>query len=124
MALTVDTFRTNFPKFTEDEYADARVTFWLAVSVKQLPAKRWGERYEYGQGLFVAHHLALEHTATTASPAGASGMLTGKTLGGVSGSYTTQDVSLERGGNYNLTVWGREFLQLARSVVGIGGLVI
>ena len=122
MALTVATFRTDFPAYTQAIYADARVQFWLDMSVKLMSVERWGTCYDNGQGLFVAHHLTLERqaSATSGGNEGAPGLVSGKTVGSVSKSYSQQDVTFSRAGNYNLTMWGREYFQLAR-MIGAGG---
>ena len=44
-----------------------------------------------------------------------------KSIGGVSVAYNTTLGEMERGGAYNLSVYGREFLALAR-LVGIGSV--
>ena len=124
MALTVVTFRDQFPAFTESAHADGRVQFWLDLSTKLLKAERWGALFDNGQGLFVAHNLVLERQASAGGGnEGAPGLVSGKTVGPVSKTYTAQDVTLAGAGNYNLTYWGREFMKLSR-MVGAGGLVL
>jgi hypothetical protein len=122
MALTVATFRAAFPAYTQATHADARVQFWLDMAVKLMKAERWGDLFDNGQGLFVAHHLTLERqaSATSGGNEGAPGLVSGKTVGSVSKSYSQQDVTFARAGNYNLTVHGREYFQLAR-MIGAGG---
>ena len=124
MALTVATFRAMFPAFTEAIHAEGRVQFWLDLSAKLLKADRWGNLYDNGQGFYVAHNLTLERQASAnGGNEGAPGLVTGKSVGPVSKSYTQQDVTFSGGGNFNLTWWGREYLKLAR-MVGAGGLVV
>lgn len=122
MALTVASFRAAFPAYTQVPHADARVQFWLDMAVRLMNADRWGDLFDNGQGLFVAHHLTLERqaSATSGGNEGAPGLVSGKTVGSVSKSYSQQDVTFARAGNYNLTVHGREYFQLAR-MIGAGG---
>lgn len=123
MALTVEQFRESFPMFSRDTYADSRVQFWLGVAVLKLPEARWGTLYDHGQGLFTAHNLTLERQASAGDNVGAPGLVSSKTVGPVSKSYSQQDVTHAGAGNYNLTYWGREFWSLSQ-MIGAGGLLV
>lgn len=123
MALTVTTFREMFPAFTAELYPDSRVQFWLDFSVCMIVESRWGCAYENGQGLYTAHNLVLEREAGGASGtpnAGNSGLVSSKSVGPISKSVSQQDVTFAGAGNYNLTFYGRQFIQMAR-MFGAGG---
>jgi hypothetical protein len=51
---------------------------------------------------------------------GVGGIVTNKSVDGVSVSYDTNSITLDGAGNYNSTKYGREFWQLAM-IVGMGG---
>lgn len=133
--VSVGAFREAFPQFTENLFPDGRVTFWLSLAGKQLPAERWSDLLPEGRALFAAHHLTLERAALqnadgTGGLDAAAGPVTAqsKTVGGVSLSETragaagaaTADASA---GGYNATIYGQQFWKLAM-MIGMGGLQV
>lgn len=127
--------REAFPQFTEKVAPDGRIAFHLRMAGKLLPPERWGDLLDEGIGLYVAHKLTLELEAGKAKDGtggldAASGAITGetKTVGGMSYSVTrggaaSAGTALLNGGAWNATIYGQEFLQLAR-IVGAGGMVV
>lgn len=95
------------------------VAYWLGVAVARLPAMRWGDNLSEGIVLFAAHRLALARQMAGSSASGSGAPVSSKSVGGVSIAYNWEAGTLDRAGAYNLTPYGREFLQLAR-MVGMG----
>lgn len=105
-----------FPEFAAT--ADPRVTFWLNVAAKRLTSPRWveAELLDEGTQLFVAHHLALE-----AKGADAVAPLASQSVDKVAMAFDNNAASLENAGQWALTSYGVQYLQLAR-LVGAGGI--
>jgi hypothetical protein len=130
MAFDISTFRTNFPEFTDTtKYPDARITFWYNVAYKMLNIERWGDFLDEGYSLFVAHNITLSevNTAAVAIPGNVPGrntsLISSKSVGGVSVSLDNQASLEDAAGNYNETVYGRQFIRLSR-IVGMGGAFV
>jgi len=125
MAFEVAEFIEAFPEFA-DESAYGTMRFWADVADKRLNVNRWGELLQQGIYLFVAHNIALSRQAQDAADRDSgvtqsTGLIASKSVGGVSVSYDTNASLLRDAGNFNMTRYGRDFLQLAR-IVGIGGM--
>lgn len=118
------TFRAVYPAFGDlTAYAPEAVDFWITKGKERLDPFVWANLLEEGIYLFVAHKLTLQkqYAASGTGSGGASGPVSSKSVGGVSVAYNTTFGEVEGGGAYNLTVFGKEFLALAR-LVGIGGI--
>lgn len=126
MAITPSTFREYRPEFSNTSlYPDASIQLWINAAEKMLPERVWGDLWDMGVGLFVAHQLALQaRDAKVAAMGGAPGQVTGPTsstsIDKVSISYSTGDVSLANAGFWGLTRYGLQLLQFAR-MLGAGG---
>lgn len=124
--MTPVEFRLLYPEFVDvNKYPTFMVQAQLSVGELRLDVNRWGELREHGLGLFVAHQLVnrrliAESTAKGGAPS-AAGVISSKSVGSVSVSYATGETAVDGAGNYNSTVYGREFWQLAQ-MVGIGGI--
>lgn len=126
-ALTVADFCAKFPAFQDiDSYGVEEIAMYLAVADAMLTPRRWPEPFRtLGMGLFAAHQLILSKRDQNVSEAGgvpgaASGIVSSKSVGGVSISYDTSS-GLEQGaGAWNLTPYGTRFYRLLR-LVGMGG---
>lgn len=118
-------FRAVYPEFADPgRYPNARVEHELRIAQARVSETRWGELYSHGVFLHVAHALLLRNAASQAAQsggAGVSGPITSKSISKVSVSYDTSSVTLEDAGNYNTTVYGREFWLLAKQF-GMGGM--
>lgn len=126
--VTVASFRADFPEFADaTRYPDTRVQFWLTLAYKRLNVVRWADLLDYGVELFTAHNLALAPRLGAGGSAGAPGLTTGlqtsKSVGSVSVSYDVSTGVVEGGGNWNLTAYGVQWLQLA-GIVGAGPLQV
>lgn len=132
--MDIEAFRQAFPHFTEQNAPAARLRFFLALAKKQLPPERWGDLLDDGIALLTAHNLSLEAEIVkdktgAGAIAAAAGPVTSesKTVGSMSKSVSrsgaaAQGTSLVGAGNYNATIYGQQFWQLAQ-IVGAGGFV-
>lgn len=124
---TVNGFRLAFPAFASvQNYPDSVVQMQLDLSLLRMNAERWGNLLDYGSYLFTAHHLSIRRSEALAAAAGGApgqggGLLTSKSVDGVSMSYDVSTTANEGAGYWNQTSFGREFWQLARTM-GIGPL--
>jgi hypothetical protein len=124
--MDITAFRAAFPEFASIvKYPDAQITFWSTMGEALLNESRWGDLYDYGLQLLVAHNITLAALNAAAgtkgkTPGQQSGIVSSKGLGGVSVGYDTGSVSMQGAGDYNLTSYGRQYWQLM-NVVGMGG---
>lgn len=125
--MDIALFRQSFPEFSDEyKYTDSMITFWSGLGEKLLNETRWDDFYVEGLQLFTAHHLIMAYQNETLAAAnktpgtGASGVVSSKSVGGVSVSYDTGSITLQDAGNFNLTTYGRSFWQLML-IVGMGG---
>lgn len=120
--MDVSTFRSTFPAFSDTAtYPDAQVESLIDLAGEQMVSKRWsGAIKERAIALFVAHHLVLDAKADAGgTPGTVQGPATSKSIAGVSVSYDLSNVTHERGGYWNTTSYGIQFLRLAR-MIGAG----
>jgi uncharacterized membrane protein len=127
MAFDNAQFRLDFLEFGDTTaYTDAVITFWSGIAVLRLDSVRWGTFYTHGLELLTAHYVALARADQLAAAAGGIG---GNSTGAIS-SQSADDVSVsfdsaagteKDAGQFNLTTYGRQFIQLAR-IVGGGGV--
>jgi hypothetical protein len=114
--LSIAEFRASLPAFTDaSKYPDPAVAYWISQAALALDPIRWGQFYSQGLRLYVAHMLAINYMAgrVSGAPVG-SGVPSSRSVGGVSVSYDTQFGAEEDAGNWNLTIWGSQFIRLAR----------
>ncbi len=115
------TFRAIFPEFGDvAAFPDAQVSFWLSSAANRLPELRWGGLWAQGVALLAAHYLSLARRRLAAGAGGGWGVVSSKSVGGVSVAYDNSLGSLEGAGSFNLSPYGVEFWQLAE-IVGMGG---
>jgi hypothetical protein len=125
--VAVADFRTAFPEFGDATvYPDGAVTAALATGSLMVDDTRWQGLAVRGVELYAAHTLVLSTAASKAAArgqalAGPSGPIASKGVGPASVSYDTTSGVEEGAGVYNLTVYGRQFWQLAQ-MAGAGGL--
>lgn len=127
MALVPATFRQAFPEFSDPGiYTDAVLEFWDGIALSFMDPNRWGTSLNYGESLFVAHHLAVaardQATADAGGTPGAvQGPTTSKSIDKVSVSYDASAASIEGADFWNLSTYGIRFQRLAK-MMGAGGL--
>ncbi|WP_158810460.1 DUF4054 domain-containing protein [Beijerinckia sp. L45] len=126
---TIAQFRGDFPEFgSATAYPDTQVQMYLNLAEMRLNQTRWDELWTYGVELYTAHSLALAKmraatAATGAAPGATTGIVTSKSVGGVSKSSDIGVATVEGAGTYNLTSYGSEFWQLVLQI-GIGGVQV
>lgn len=126
-----DQFRIDFPEFAHDSpeiYPDSMINFWYGIAQKLLNIERWDDLLETGYKLFVAHNLLIEKNQQLAFAAGnftgtPLGNISNKSVGDVSVGYDLSSFMEERGGEWNLTTYGRRFIFFVR-LVGTGGAYV
>jgi hypothetical protein len=138
MTATAASLRGHFPEFTDPvRYPDGWITFWLGIAYNLLNTCRWNALLDHGAELFTCHHLALSARAAADAaiaagmqapqlakvPGMAEGMVASKTVDKVTIAYDTEAIALEKGGFWNLTMYGIQFLTLAR-MHGAGGIQV
>lgn len=125
--MDVARFRADFPQFADPaRYPDPQVSYWLELGLLMLRVQRWGEALDYGLALFAAHNLALWRQDINAAEKGGipglnTGAQTAKAVDKVSVSYDQNTGLVEAAGHWNLTIYGKQFIQLAR-MMGAGGI--
>lgn len=102
-APTVTDFRTRYPAFAA--VADATVQIWLDEGFAEVAA--WSDADQPRGALAYAAHRLAEQGIGGATPQGVTGFK--------SGTFSAQvsDAAANRTG-FNATIYGREFLALAR----------
>lgn len=120
---SAEAFRTAFAAFADTAtYPDATVEAWLALG-QGMVNDAWGQFCQLGIMLWAAHELAkMQEAAQQAAggnPSGVGGIVQSKSVGPVSVSYDTQLGQEEGAGQYNLTIYGRQYWQLAQ-IFGMG----
>lgn len=129
MTVTPSSIRQNFPAFSDSvKYTDAQMQFWITISSSFIDPCTWLDENlrDLGTQFFVLHYItiAAEDNKTSAAggnPGQIKGPYTNKTVDKVSVGYAAALVALEGGGQWNLTKYGVQFLQIAR-MVGMGGI--
>lgn len=137
---TVEDFLAMYPQFGVVNDVGERVIpcvvlrAWLKMAHAVLNKARYGDMWEMAMGLFIAHWLTL-YLQTTASPndpvkkiisAGLSqGVQTSKSAGDLSVSYDFSVVTndFDGWGTYKYTVFGQQFIGLAK-LVSLGGMTV
>ena len=134
MALPIpSTFRLDFPEFSNTTiYTDAMINFWLGIAVVRLipAATRWGDLFNPGLELFTAHFLSIQALnqaqAATNGGMGIPGMQRGAIASEsaeISVSYDVGAVTIEKAGQWNLTTYGTQFLELS-NLIGMGPIQV
>jgi hypothetical protein len=120
--LTVEAFRRTFPAFADvSVYPEEQVRFWVDIATVGgvIDPQRWGQFYDIGLRLYVAHNLALERMAARQTSRGfapvGTGIISSRSVGPVSVSYDVEFGSEADGGHWNLTSYGSRFLSLLRT---------
>lgn len=129
MTVTVASFRAAFPEFASmTTYPDPEVTFWLDLGLLLLNVERWGNLFDYGHMLFMAHNLALQFNSKKASASGGNpGNVQGpQTAGAVDKVSYSRNPGLAmdpKNGHWNLTIYGLQYINLV-NMVGAGPLQV
>lgn len=120
-------FRKNFPEFADaGRYTNQMIEFWGGMGEKLVDEARFGTLYIEGVQLFTAHNVALASQERAAAaqggtPGGSAGPIASKAVGSVNVSYDTAGSMETNAGHWNQTVYGRQYIRLAR-LIGQGAV--
>lgn len=124
--MTPADFRARFPEFASDTlFPDSQIEFWFSIAEQVVSEKRWGKLREQGMALFVAHNLMLGVQAQAAAasggvPSALGSAISSKSVGSVSVSYDNGMGAEDGGGQWNMTSYGRRYIDLVRTLIGQG----
>lgn len=123
--MDLEAFRKAHPELDATAYPDAVVLIRLKIAEKFFSADLWPDETirDHCIGLYVAHFLVAYGSRAEEGECGAgvSGLVTSKSVDGVSVSYDTGTVAEQGAGFWNATTYGRELYQLLR-VFGAGAV--
>lgn len=120
MAFDIAAFRAAFPEFTSTTtYPDSQITFWAELAEMQVRPCVWKNAVTKGQYLYVAHEITLAAQdvkigAVGGVPGTFGGIANNKTVGGATIGYDTTSTAEKNAGWWNLTIYGKQFIRLAR----------
>jgi len=118
--MDIAQFRLDFPEFAdEDVYTDSMCGFWAGVGEQINSPEVFGGAYNQLIELFTAHNLVLQARAIKVSSVGGvpgreGGAITEKTAGSVTQQYDGASAGTPGQGNFNETVYGRQYLYLRK----------
>jgi len=114
-------FKIRFPEFAAE--SDPRIQLFIDDSVIILNSTYWGEKYNLGLYYLTAHYLVLANKSEAGSISSPGGAIAGRTVDGVSVTYTTAQPKNESDANYMTTTYGQRYLAL-RQTLGVPASVI
>ena len=137
---TKDDFLGMYPQFGAKDadgnpvIPDVVLEAWIKLANASLSARRYRDHWKVVMGLFIAHWLTLylqsasgeNSSAADIVNAGlAKGVQTSKSAGDLSVSYDFSQVASDFNGwgTYKLTVYGQQFVTIAR-LVSLGGMTV
>jgi len=113
------TFRTNFTEFASTTtYPEAMLTFWTSVAGNYVSASKWGDAYDIGMSLVLAHLLVTATANQSGGTGSGVGLSNSESAGDVSIGYDTANYSEKDGGHWNTTSYGRQYLRMAKFMGG------
>lgn len=128
--LTAAQFRQLQPGFADSSvYTDESIGGYLTLAASMLDPNRWADWRPLGMALMVAHYLSLDAREAKAAARGgipgqaSVGILSSKSIGGVSAGYETSSGAETGAGQWNMTSFGRRYIHMAR-LVGAGGVQV
>ena len=139
-AYSKSTFLGIFPQFrgpiTRGEIPESVLNFYIKLANNSLSYSRWGDQWEMGMTLFVAHYITLYSQAIVGldvnspiqqvvSNSLAQGLVASKSVGSLSKSYDYNSINDDFAGDgtWKLTTFGQQFVTIAR-LMGKGGSYI
>ena len=121
----IKAFRVAFSEFNDTaKYPDELIEFWSGLGELLVRPSIWKKAWQQGMSLYVAHHIVLarrhqKEAKFGKAPAMSDGVLSNKTVGGVTIGYDSNASNEEKAGQWNLTTYGKQFYQLVR-IFGAG----
>lgn len=126
--MDITQFRLDYPDFKDaDVYTDSMCTYWSTLAEKLHSPSVFGNVYTEVIEVYTAHCLTVQESNIQDSQSGnapgqEAGAVSSKTVGSVSLAYETAATMELDGGWFNLSKYGRQYLQLAK-MFGCGGMV-
>lgn len=115
MTVTTATFKVRFPEFVSQD--DSRIQLFLDDAETMLNFTYWGTKYDLGVNYYTAHELAKSIAyISSGGSGGGSGVISGKSVDGVSVSYATSTPSNTKEAYYMSTPYGIKYWSLLRSL--------
>lgn len=125
MTVTAASFRGAFPEFAATTlYPDLELQFWIDLGALMISVDRWGNVFDYGQQLFVAHNLTLQYVSNKAAltgqkPGQIEGPISSGSIDKVSYSRDASSAMDPKNGHWNLSTYGLRYIRLA-NMMGMG----
>lgn len=132
--FTREQFLEIYPQFTQVN--ESVYTLYFKMANASISYGRWGDAWELGMCLFIAHYLTLYLQITNGldenSPAYkviqnsiSQGLVSSKSAGSLSKSYEYGSINDDLDGyaDFKLTVFGQQFTRMAK-LMGKGGSLI
>ena len=120
MATDPTQLKARFPEFASVD--DARVQIFLDDADLAMDSGIWGKYFDNGQAYLAAHYLAMADKTSGGGSAGVSGPITGRTVDGVSVSYSSAQpvggANSQTAGFYNTTKYGQRYLVMMKNLGG------
>lgn len=111
-------FIVQYPEFEDiSVYSQSSVEQWLSNSINLVNVDVWGSIYNHGVYLLTAHNLVMFNNMT-ALKQGTQGLLTSKSVKGVSASIDYSLTTIATAGLYNKTIYGQMYYQLQSQFAG------
>lgn len=129
MAILVDSFRGSFPEFDDAAvYSDPEIQWWIDLGANLLSVARWGNLFDAGQSLFVAHNLVLQYSSTMAAnngqnPGQVEGPIASASVDKVSYSRNPGPAMDPKNGHWNLSTYGLRYIRLV-NMIGAGPVYV
>ena len=120
MTVTVAQFKTRFPEF--ETAVGTTVQMFLDDAVVMLNETYWGVKYDLGLSYYTAHHLLLASKSSSGA-SGSVGPVAGRSVDGVSVSFSTSGLKTTSDQQYAATTYGQRYLTLVDSL-GVPAFVI
>ena len=129
---TVESFLQMYPQFVN--VPQVVLEAWVKMAHASVKHARYCDMWEMAMGLYIAHFITLylQTMANTDMPTQAivnqglaKGLQTSKSVGDVSVSYDFNTVAqdFDGWGTYKLTLFGQQFITMAK-LVSMGGMVV
>lgn len=133
--FTIGDFFSFYPQFQVlDELPESIIQLYLDFALDVVNIARWGNQFKLGVCLFTAHFVSLYLMSATPEGASAQEVLNSAQMRGVISSKSVHDVSVsydyslavsevDKWGNFGLTIYGNQFVSIAK-LMGKGGMYI
>ncbi len=119
MAVTVTTFRTRFPEFSDDTaFPDARIQLFIDDAKEDFDGTKLREVISDRITEYLAAHYLAVGTSSEQGDASNAGPVASKSEGELSVSYAVTAASVGSDAYYQSTIYGQQYLTLLRTYCG------